>query len=220
MKAIVLLSGGQDSTTCLYWAKKRFEYVEAIGFDYGQKHKIELVQAQKIASDAGVLFSIIDLKGIFGGSSLLNDNINHQENHAINQNLPASFVAGRNMLFITIAASVAHGKGIENIVTGVCETDYSGYPDCRKEFIASVTESVNLAMDANFKIYTPLMFLTKAETWKLAKDIGCLDVIINDTITDYNGSTVFNEWGYGVEDNPATILRVKGYKEAKKKRWI
>lgn len=219
-KALVLLSGGQDSTTCLYWAKTKFDQVQAVGFDYGQKHIIELQQAQKIANDAGVNYSTFDLKGLLGGSSLTDHNRNHNDAHDKNPDLPASFTAGRNALFLTVAAQFAYAHGINNLVTGVCQTDYSGYPDCRDEFVRSMEESLRLAMAHMFHIHTPLMWLTKAETWRLAKELGCLDVVINDTITDYNGAQVKNEWGFGLENNPATVLRANGYREAKQNGWI
>lgn len=218
--AIVLLSGGQDSTTCLFWAKKTFKNVHAIGFDYGQKHKIELEAAKSIAANAGVPFEIVQLESVLGGSSLTDHSKDHNQSHEINKALPASFTAGRNILFLTIAASRAYGLGIPNIVTGVCQTDYSGYPDCRRPFVDAMETSLSLGLDASFVIHTPLMYLTKAETWRLAKDLGCLDIIINHTVTDYNGRLVQNEWGYGVEDNPATKLRVAGFYEAKEKGWI
>lgn len=218
--AIVLLSGGQDSTTCLYWAKKKFNSLIAIGFDYGQKHKEELRQANKIANDIGVPYFIKDVRGLLAASSLTFGG-DHNGKSYINKDLPASFTAGRNILFLSIAASVAAGYGITDIVTGVCQTDYSGYPDCRRDTMNAMEEVIDLGYGAGrFTIHTPLMYLTKAETWKLANDLGCLDVIINETLTDYNGDMTKNEWGYGVANNPATKLRVKGFYEAKEKGWI
>lgn len=238
-KAIVLLSGGQDSATCLYWAKKNFDEVVAIGFFYGQKHAIEQKQAQKIASDAGIGFTCINVQGLLGGSSLTDHRKDHNAGHSVNDDLPASFTAGRNALFLTLAASMAFNEGITDIVTGVCQTDYSGYPDCRRSFIDSMEHALSLAMDPlnqshftikdtpkdvhgsnMFTIHTPLMHLTKAETWKMANELGILNTIINDTMTDYNGNTTMNEWGMGVDDNPATALRVKGFYEAKEKGWL
>lgn len=219
-KALVLLSGGQDSTTCLYWALSKFEEVEAIGFDYGQMHILELKQAQKIAKDVGVNYKIFDVKNLLASSSLT-EKTDHNEKSNINEDLPASFTTGRNILFLSIAGSYAAEKGIKNIITGVCQTDYSGYPDCRKTTIDAMQNVLSLGYGAgDFVIHTPLMYLTKAQTWKMAKELNCLDVIVNDTLTDYNGSEVMNEWGRGVEDNPATILRVKGYFEAQKNKWI
>jgi 7-cyano-7-deazaguanine synthase len=220
VKAIVLLSGGQDSTTCLYWAKKQFKEVYAIGFDYGQMHVKELEQAKKISKDANVNYKIFDVKNLLAKSSLT-ENTNHNESSYINKELPASFTAGRNILFLSIAGSYASELGINDIVTGVCQTDFSGYPDCRKTSIDAMQNVLSLAYgNGDFRIHTPLMYLTKAETWKLAKELNCLDVIINDTLTDYNGDLTMNEWGMGINDNPATKLRLNGFYEAKTKGWI
>jgi 7-cyano-7-deazaguanine synthase len=220
MKALILLSGGQDSTTCLYWAKQQFKEVYAIGFDYGQMHIKELEQAKKIAKNANVNYKIFDIKGLLGKSSLT-EKTDHNKTSHLNKDLPASFTSGRNILFLSIAGSYASDLGINDIVTGVCQTDYSGYPDCRRTSIDAMQNVLSLAYGTgDFRIHTPLMYLSKAETWKLAKDLGCLDIIINDTLTDYNGSDIKNEWGMGVEDNPATRLRVKGYYEAKENGWI
>lgn len=219
--ALVLLSGGQDSTTCLFWAKEHFSSVLAIGFDYGQKQAIELEQAKIIAGIAGdINYRIIPLLGVLGGSSLTDHTKDHNAAHPQNEALPASFTAGRNALFLTIAAAIAYSDGITDIVTGTCQTDFSGYPDCRRRFIDAEQVALTLALDTDIRIHTPLMYLTKAETWRLAKDLDCLDIVINYSMTDYNGSTVKNEWGFGIEDNPATKLRAAGYREAKEKGWI
>jgi 7-cyano-7-deazaguanine synthase len=218
--AVVLFSGGQDSTTCLFWALSRFKTVVAVGFNYGQMHAQELIQAQKIAERAGVEYKIFDIRGIFGKSSLT-EHSDHNKKSIINKELPASFVAGRNLLFLTIAGSYCAQIGATDIITGVCQTDYSGYPDCRQETILAQQNTLSLGLGiGNIEIHTPLMYLTKAETWKLAKDLNCLDIIINDTLTDYNGSMKLNEWGFGETNNPASILRAKGYYEAKEKGWI
>ncbi len=219
-RALVLLSGGQDSTTCLFWAKQQFSKVSAIGFDYGQKHKIELEQAAKIADVAGVDYKVFDIAGLLSGSSLTDHNKDHNQAHEKNADLPNSFTAGRNALFLTIAGAYSFGVDVFDIVTGTCQTDFSGYPDCRRRFVDAQQLALTLAMDADFRIHTPLMYLTKAETWKLAKDLGCLDVVIDYSMTDYNGSKTINEWGFGDIDNPATALRAKGYFEAKEKGWI
>lgn len=220
-KAVVLLSGGQDSTTCLYWAKSKFEKVVAIGFNYGQKHGIELECAQNIADQAGVPYTIFDLRGIFHRSALVDHSMSTAGTHP-DCNLPATFTAGRNAVFLSVAGGFAHGIGAKHLVTGVCETDFSGYPDCRRAFIESQQETLRLALDMpRLFIHTPLMFLSKAETWKMAKDLDILDVIINDTITDYNGDrSTFNEWGFGKLDNPASELRAKGFFEARKNGWL
>jgi len=220
MKAIVLLSGGQDSTTCLYWAKERFSDIYAIGFDYGQMHVKELEQAKKISKDANVEYKVFDIKGLLTKSSLTEKSDHNKESH-INKDLPASFTAGRNILFLSIAGSYLAEVGANDIVTGVCQTDYSGYPDCRRTTINAIENSLSLGLGiGDVRIHTPLMYINKAETWKMANELGCLDVIINDTLTDYNGNMTKNEWGYGVNNNPATDLRVKGYYEAKAKGWI
>lgn len=219
-KCVLLLSGGQDSTTCLYWAKKRFNQIEAIGFDYGQMHIQEIKQAQKIAKDANINYKIYDVKGLLAPSSLT-EKKDHNKKSYINNDLPASFTAGRNILFLTIAGSYCAKIGASDIVTGVCQTDYSGYPDCRRSTIDAIQLSLSLGLGIkDIRIHTPLMYLTKAETWKMAKQLNCLDVIINDTLTDYNGNKIMNEWGMGVNNNPATELRVKGFYEAKVKGWI
>lgn len=220
MKCVILLSGGQDSTTCLYWAKKNFKEVFAIGFDYGQMHVKELEQAQKIASDIGINYKVFDIKNLLAKSSLT-EHSDHNKTSHINQDLPASFTSGRNILFLSIAASYAANLGINDIVTGVCQTDYSGYPDCRRTSIDAMQNVLSLAYgNGDYRIHTPLMYITKAETWKMAKELDCLDVIINDTLTDYNGDNTMNEWGMGVNNNPATELRVKGFYEAKENNWI
>lgn len=217
---IVLLSGGQDSTTCLYWALENFETVQAIGFNYNQRHKVELEHAKIITERINVPFKIINVNGLLNRSSLTDTSIDHFADSEYNSDLPASFTLGRNILFLTIAS--IHGNGCTtDIVTGVCQTDFSGYPDCRKTTMDSLQVTLSLGLGVgDIRIHTPLMYLTKAETWRMAKELGCIDVIINDTITDYNGTKVKNEWGYGVKDNPATLLRAKGYYEAKANGWI
>lgn len=224
-KCIVLASGGQDSTTCLFWAKQNFNEVLAVGFNYGQKHSNELEQARKIAELANVEYKIINLEGLLGGSSLTDHSQSTSEQHLKDNSLPSTFTAGRNMLFLTTVASLGYNEDIFDIVTGVCQTDYSGYFDCRRVFINSMETSLSLAMGKDFRIHTPLMYLTKAETWKLAKDISneqynVVDIVRNMTLTDYNGDMTENEWGFGKLDNPASELRAKGYFEAKEKGYI
>jgi len=219
-KAIVLLSGGQDSTTCLYWAKRQFDEVIAIGFDYGQMHIVELDKAKEIATIAEVPYKIMNVKNLLAKSSLT-IHTDHNNTSYIDSNLPASFTSGRNILFLTIAASMGAELGINDIITGVCQTDYSGYPDCRRTTIDALQTTLSLAMGSgDFRIHTPLMYLNKAETWKMAKDLDCLDIIINNTVTDYNGNMEKNEWGFGSLDNPSSVLRAKGYYEAKQKGWL
>ncbi|HEX8528822.1 MAG TPA: 7-cyano-7-deazaguanine synthase QueC [Cytophagales bacterium] len=219
--ALVLFSGGQDSTTCLYWARRHFARVEALGFRYGQKHEVELRQAALIADQAGVPFRVMDLGGLLHGSALLEHDKDVSAGHERNADLPASFVPGRNAVFLTVACSYAYGREIYDLVGGMCQTDYSGYPDCRRVFVDSLQTTMSLALAADLRIHTPLMYLTKAETWKLAYDLGVLDVVRDLSHTDYNGDrTTYNEWGYGKLDNPASVLRAKGYQEAKEKGWL
>jgi 7-cyano-7-deazaguanine synthase len=187
MKAVILFSGGQDSTTCLYWAKKHFKEIYAIGFNYEQKHKIELEFAQKICDKESVEYKIFDIGDLL--------NVNNESNLRLTE--------GRNILFLTIAGIYAKSIGANDLITGTCQMDFNDYPDCRRKFIDSIQLSLSLGMENDFRIHTPLMYLTKAETWKLAKDLNCIDVVINDTITDYNGDMTKNEWGFGVNNNHA-----------------
>ena len=214
-QSLVLFSGGQDSTTCLYWAKQKFDSVAAVGFDYGQRHRVELDQAAKIADMAGVHFQIFDLKGLLGDSALTDPGADPDARHRRDPSLPATFVPGRNLLFLSIAGAYAYSLGVSDLVAGMCQTDFSGYPDCRREFIDSAERSLSLAMAPHaFRIHTPIMELDKAETFKLAADLGVLDVILEYTHTDYNGDrTKRNPWGYGRLDNEASRLRARGWEE-------
>ena len=212
--ALVLFSGGQDSTTCLFWAKERFDPVEAIGFDYGQRHAVELQQAQSIAGTAGVRFDVLDLRGLLGSSALVDRDQPVDAKHPLAMHLPATFVPGRNLLFLSIAASVAYGRGITDLVGGMCETDFSGYPDCRRAFVDSLEATLHLALESPVRVHTPLMTLDKADTFKLAEDLGILELVIEETHTDYNGDrTERHPWGYGRLDNDASRLRAKGWAE-------
>jgi 7-cyano-7-deazaguanine synthase len=219
--ALVLFSGGQDSTTCLYWAGERFGRVEALGFDYGQRHAVELTQAATVAALAGVPYTVLDLRGTLGGSALVDAAKDVNAPHERAPGLPASFVPGRNAVFLAHAAAFAFNRGIRDLVGGMCQTDYAGYPDCRLDFVRAMERALGLALAADLRIHTPLMHLTKAETWKLAKDLGCLDVVVEHSHTDYHGDrSERHPWGYGKLDNPASILRARGYEEAKAKGWI
>ena len=204
MKAVILFSGGQDSTTCLYWTKKHFNEIYAIGFQYGQKHLNEIKAAKKICKKENINFKIYNIE------NLLN----------VNNDSDLRLTEGRNILFITIAGVYAKSLGITDLITGTCQMDFNDYPDCRRKFIDSIQLTLSLGIDTDFRIHTPLMYLTKAETWKMAKDLDILNTIIHETRTDYNGSENFNEWGYGDNNNHATKLRVEGYYEAKKNNWI
>ncbi len=219
--ALVLFSGGQDSTTCLFWARKHFARVEALGFDYGQKHRVELEQARLIAERADVPFTVVDLRGMLHGSALTEHDKDVAARHERNPDLPAAFVPGRNAVFLSVAAAHAYNRGIHDLVGGMCQADYSGYPDCRRDFIDAMETALARALDVDLRIHTPLMDLTKAETWKMAADLGVLDIVRDLSHTDYNGDrSTYHEWGYGRLDNPASILRAKGYAEAKAKGWI
>ena len=186
--ALVCLSGGQDSTTCLYWALKNFDHVEAVCFSYGQKHAFEVEVARRIAGKAGVEFSLLDLSllGQMTHNALTDASVVMDKEKPADA-LPNTFVPGRNMLFLTLAAIKAYEKGIRNLVTGVSQTDFSGYPDCRDTFIRSLNVSLNLAMESQFVIHTPLMWLDKEQEWELADELGVFDIVRNETLTCYNG---------------------------------
>ena len=186
--ALVCLSGGQDSTTCLYWALKNFDHVEAVCFSYGQKHALEVEVARRIAEKAGVEFSLLDLSllGQMTHNALTDASVVMDKEKPADA-LPNTFVPGRNMLFLTLAAIKAYEKGIRNLVTGVSQTDFSGYPDCRDTFIRSLNVSLNLAMESQFVIHTPLMWLDKEQEWELADELGVFEVVRNETLTCYNG---------------------------------
>jgi len=211
-KAIVVFSGGQDSTTCLFWAKKRYNEVIAISFDYNQKHKLELECAKAICKKHNVEHHILDLNLLnqLAPNSLTRQDITVDKD-APKEGVPNSFVDGRNMLFLTFVAVFAKQRGINNIITGVSQSDFSGYPDCRDVFIKSLNVTLNLAMDFQFQIHTPLMWIDKAETWKMAYDLGVLDTVKNETLTCYNGII-----GNGCGECPACKLRKNGYLEFKK----
>lgn len=219
--ALVLFSGGQDSTTCLYWAKQRFRNVRALAFHYGQKHEVELQQAEQIAQLAETPLEVMDIRGTLSGSALTEHDLDVAEQHASDAALPASFVPARNALFLTLAAGRAYNQQISDLVGGMCQTDYSGYPDCRREFVDAMENSLSLALGQSLQIHTPLMWLNKAETWRLAHQLDVLEIVRDLTHTDYNGDrSTYNPWGYGKLDNPASILRARGYEEARAKGWI
>lgn len=212
-KAIVVFSGGQDSTTCLFWALKQFEEVIAVTFDYGQRHKKEIECATAIAKDLGVEHHILDmgLLNQLAPNALTREAIEIQEGKE--GGVPSTFVEGRNMLFLTFAGVMAKVKGVRHIVTGVCETDFSGYPDCRDVFIKSLNVTMNLAMDYAFVIHTPLMWIDKAQTWEMADELGQLDYIRERTLTCYNGIM-----GKGCGKCPACLLRQRGLEHYLKRR--
>lgn len=218
MKTLVIFSGGQDSTTCLGWALNRSDEVEAITFYYGQKHKIEIEQSRKICILKGVKQTIIDL-GFLNTlvDSALTSNGNVNEQHSRLKNLPASFVPNRNALFITLAHAYAQKIGAEAVVGGMCETDFSGYPDCRQGFINEIMMALNTGSEAEIGMCTPLMKLNKAAIFQLAEAEGILHEVINYSHTCYNGDRKHkHEWGYGCGECPACKLRANGYDEYKR----
>ena len=206
-KALVVFSGGQDSTTCLFWAKKAFNEVEAVTFNYGQRHVAELDCAKEIAEDLNVPHHILDMSLLnqLAPSALTrtDEEITHLEGE-----LPSTFVPGRNLLFLSFAGILAKQIGAKHIVTGVCETDFSGYPDCRDIFVKSLNVSLNLSMDEQFVIHTPLMWINKAQTWEMADDLGAFQYIQENTLTCYNGLK-----GSGCGECPACELRQRGLDE-------
>lgn len=186
--ALVLFSGGQDSTTCLFWAIKKFSTVRTLCFTYGQRHSIEVEVAKKIAQNANVPFQVLDATIISQlSTNSLTDISVVMDKEKPENDYPNTFVPGRNLLFLTFAAVIARSHGIRHIVTGVSEADYSGYPDCRDTFIMSANTSINLAMDEHFHIHTPLMWHDKTAVWQLADKLGVFDLIRNETLTCYNG---------------------------------
>ena len=218
--ALVLFSVGQDSTTCLAWALARFDRVETVGFDYGQRHKTELVarpgllaaqrampRGEKLGDDH--LLPLDTLKAI--GGSALTDAMAIEMGK---DGLPTSFVPGRNLMFLTAAAALGYRRGITDLVGGMCETDFSGYPDCRDETIRAMAAALSLGLAQAMRIHTPLMWIDKAATWKLAQDLGgaaLIDLIIRETVTCYNGDPAQHDWGSGCGACPACELRAAGY---------
>lgn len=208
-EALVLFSGGQDSTTCLYWAKQQFKNIHALCFSYGQRHSQEVENARRLAQTAGASFQLVDANFIAGLSQNSLTDINMEMDlESPSGSHPNTFVAGRNLLFLVMAASMAYGKGIRHIVIGVSEADYSGYPDCRDTFIHSANATINLAMDKQFLIHTPLMWLDKKGVWQLSDELGVFDLVKNETLTCYNG--IIAE---GCGHCPACRLRNKGLEE-------
>jgi 7-cyano-7-deazaguanine synthase len=221
--ALVLFSGGQDSATCLAWALDRFDHVETIGFDYGQRHRVELDVrptvldrlrhefpdwAAKLGDDHRIDAGIV---GTLSETALTRET----EIAMQADGLPNTFVPGRNLLFLTMAATIAYRRGIKHIVTGVCETDYSGYPDCRDDTIKALQLALNLGMDRRFVLHTPLMWIDKAETWAMAEALGgaaLVSLINRETHTCYLGDRgTLHPWGYGCGHCPACDLRAEGW---------
>jgi len=213
-RALVIFSGGQDSTTCLGWALKSFDEVEAITFGYGQKHSVEQECAATICQQMGVKQAQVDM-GFLPElvESALTSGGDVTEKHRDRPELPASFVPNRNALFLTLAHAYAQKIGAEVIVTGVCETDYSGYPDCRQDFIDQIQKTLNMGSDSAIVIETPLMYKNKAQVWALAEEVGVYKQVLDDSHTCYNGSRETNPWGAGCGECPACKLRAKGWRD-------
>ena len=221
--ALVLFSGGQDSTTCLAYALERFGTVETVGFDYGQRHRVELERrpvlrdalaglkgdwAARLGADHLIDLSVL---GALSETALTRNVAIEMEDDG----LPNTFVPGRNIVFLTFAAALAYRRGLRHIVGGMCETDFSGYPDCRDDTIKALQVALNLGMERRFVLHTPLMFIDKAETWRLAARLGggaLVDVIVEETHTCYLGERgKRQEWGYGCGTCPACSLRADGF---------
>ncbi|WP_075289182.1 7-cyano-7-deazaguanine synthase QueC [Pararhizobium arenae] len=221
--ALVLFSGGQDSSTCLAWALDRYERVETVGFDYGQRHRIELdcrdtlrrelsamnpAWAERLGEDHTISLASL---GEISKTALTSEIAIEMEDTG----LPNTFVPGRNIIFLTFAAALAYRRGLKHIVGGMCETDYSGYPDCRDDTVKALQVALNLGMEKRFVLDTPLMWLDKADTWRLAQDLGgsrLVETIVKESHTCYLGERGdLHDWGYGCGTCPACDLRAKGY---------
>jgi len=221
--ALVLFSGGQDSATCLAWALERYDRVETVGFDYAQRHRVELEVRTRFL--AGLRTRFPGWASKLGEDRVLDLSVLGQVSEtALTRNaeiafsssgLPTTFVPGRNILFLTFAGALAYRRGLKHLVTGVCETDYSGYPDCRDDTIKAVQIALNLGMEARFELVTPLMWIDKAATWAMAEGLGgeaLRELMIEETHTCYLGErTLRHDWGYGCGTCPACELRAKGY---------
>ncbi len=221
--ALVLFSGGQDSTTCLAWALSRYDRVETVGFDYGQRHRVELSRraglreglarlsplwAERLGEDRTIS---IEALGAISETALTRD----AEIAFAADGLPNTFVPGRNLLFLTFAGALAYRRGIADLVGGMCETDYSGYPDCRDQTIRAMAQALSLGMDRSINIHTPLMWIDKAATWRLAESLGgeaLVRLIVEETHTCYLGERGRRfDWGYGCGECPACKLRAHGW---------
>lgn len=224
-KALVLFSGGQDSTTCLAWALNHYDKVETIGFSYGQRHAVELTVRpgilqkirnfseewnKKLGEDHVCDLSLISA---LSETAMTSD----VEIRMMENGLPNTFVPGRNLMFLMVAAMLAYRRGLDVLVGGMCETDFSGYPDCRDDAIKAMQLALNIGMDTHLNLVTPLMWKNKKETWKLAAELGgqeLVDLIVNETHTCYVGEhDKLNAWGFGCGECPACKLRKKGFEE-------
>ncbi len=223
--ALVLFSGGQDSTVCLGFALDGYERVETIGFDYGQRHKVEMQCRERVRREIGDRFPewgtrlgpdhVLDISsfGAIGDTALTSE----AEIEVLGSGLPSTFVPGRNLLFFTYAAALGYRRGLRVLMGGMCETDYSGYPDCREATLKALEQAIRLGTEFEFTLATPLMWLTKAETWALAQELGgdaFVDLIVEHTHSCYRGErNQRHAWGYGCGACPACGLRAKGFEQ-------
>ncbi len=221
----MLFSGGQDSTVCLAWALERYAWVETVGFDYGQRHGVEMIARERVREEIIARFPDwtarlgpdhrLDLRGF--GAVAESALTAHRAIEMTERGLPSTFVPGRNLVFFVYAAALADRRRLPSLVGGMCETDYSGYPDCRRETLDAMQQALNLGMERHFTIETPLMRLTKADTWALAKRLGgeaLIELILEHTHTCYLGERgVRHAWGYGCGTCPACELRQGGYQD-------
>jgi 7-cyano-7-deazaguanine synthase len=221
--ALVLFSGGQDSSVCLAWALDRYARVETVGFDYGQRHAAELIARPRVREAIALRFPawagrlgadhMLDIKafGAIGETALTTEGAIE----ITERGLPSTFVPGRNLVFLVYAAALADRRGLTHLVGGMCETDFSGYPDCRRATLDALGDAINLGMDRSFAIETPLMSLSKAETWALADQLGgetLTGLIVEESHTCYLGDRSHrHDWGYGCGDCPACQLRARGW---------
>ncbi|MFE2183130.1 7-cyano-7-deazaguanine synthase QueC [Streptomyces sp. NPDC059455] len=224
-KAMVSLSGGQDSGTCLFWAVSKFDEVEAVSFDYGQRHRVELDCAARLAEHARVRHTVLELGSAFrqmGGSSLTDESIDSRvdaagtgNDYAARHGLPSSFVPGRNVILLGYSAALAVTRGAQALVTGVCSTDDAGYPDCRISFVRAYEIALREALDEpEFRVEAPLLDLTKAATWLIAAELDCVEEIVEHTHTCYHGDRSERfPWGYGCGRCPACVTRAAGWDE-------
>lgn len=226
--ALVLFSGGQDSATCLAWALSRFDRVETIGFSYGQRHGVEMQARERVRAAMADTFpdwaaklgedAVVDISGY---GALAESALTREAEFAMSaKGLPTTFVPGRNLVFLTIAGAHAYRRATPHLVTGVCQTDYSGYPDCREATMKAQEQALSLGLDEPITIDTPLMHLTKAQTWALAKELGgdaLVDLIVEESHTCYRGDRAHRHaWGYGCGDCPACELRANGWTDWRK----
>ncbi len=224
-KALVIFSGGQDSATCLAWALQHFANVQTLGFAYGQRHEIEM--ACRIPLREQIAAIDTHWQGKLGADTVIDTNFfQYIESNALTADVPiaqneggvpSTFVPGRNLLFLNMAAAFAYGQGIEHLVMGVCEADSSGYPDCQDDAIKAMQVALNIGMDTKIRVHAPLMWITKCQTWELAEALGgkaLVDIIVEQSHTCYTGQRQTRHiWGYGCDACPACILRKAGYKE-------